>query len=473
MSPSCFAVRTPLRVWKRRIAWLLMFSLQIACADPSVAWPQRSTSTVGVNQRSPQPSSARVRNAVSARFISAATFAIHWSSRAPSMKQTAAGFPLNASLVKASTWSSFNSESLYRRGFRIHPACEEEAEDDHAGEAAVADERARAVDGRIVIADHEEDQRHGHVRVLARAEAGLSHGLGVGRGLIALHTLDDLLLIRPDHHPDVKGHHRAEDAAGVDVERASTVVAAALERAVDDGEEDEVDRAGDDNILDLLQHEVVDHESNRQRDQDDGQPEPRITDVILVKEHGLGLVVDEAEEQEAGNPRPRRAPAEPEKRARHQLGHDELFGRRVQLAGEGAVDEVEEPKVSDPHHAGDDVTPSENELHPVVQIGIHMLSSISTVWGSLRPIICRPKNLTGGWQSSPEPRQESDAQPRRCCCRAAQSWRRSREVRRRPDLIRACSQWMVTSAIRPESSAFSPRRNRGSATATSSSMLRG
>src|SRR4051812_28446646 len=197
MSPSCFAVRTPLRVWKRRIASLLMFLVQIACADPSVAWPQRSTSTVGVNQRSPQPSSARVRNAVSARFISAATFAIHWSSRAPSMKRTAAGLPLNASLVKASIWRSFNSETLHRRRLGVHPADEQEAEDDDGRQAAVANERVGAVDGRIVIADHDEDQRHGHVGVLARTKAGLAHGLGVGRGLIAFHALDDLLLIRP------------------------------------------------------------------------------------------------------------------------------------------------------------------------------------------------------------------------------------------------------------------------------------
>src|SRR5213082_1414358 len=141
MSPSCFAVSTPLRVWKRRIASLLMFSLQIACAEASVAWPQRSTSTPGVNQRSPQSSPRRMRNAVSDRFISAATFAIHRSSRAPpSMKQTAAGLPLNASLVKASICSSFNSETLHRRRLRVHPADEEEPEDDHGGQDAVAHE---------------------------------------------------------------------------------------------------------------------------------------------------------------------------------------------------------------------------------------------------------------------------------------------------------------------------------------------
>src|SRR5437660_513548 len=138
-----------------------MFSLEIACGDASVAWPQRSTSTLGVNQRSPHPSSPDVRKDVSARFISAATFAIQWSSRAPSMKQTATGFPLNLSLVNASIWSSFNSEALHRRGFRIHPADEEESEDDHAGRDAIADGGIGAVNGWIVIADHEEDQWHG------------------------------------------------------------------------------------------------------------------------------------------------------------------------------------------------------------------------------------------------------------------------------------------------------------------------
>ena len=59
---------------------------------------------------------------------------------------------------------------------------------------------------------------------------------GVGRRAF-LRAGDDLLLIRPDHHPDVQGHHRAEDRAGVDVERAAAEVADALEEAVDAGEE--------------------------------------------------------------------------------------------------------------------------------------------------------------------------------------------------------------------------------------------
>src|SRR5258706_8215187 len=138
-----------------------MFSLQIACAEASVAWPQRSTSTAGVNQRSDQPLSRGDRNAVSARFISAATLAIQRSSRAPSRKQTAAGFPLKGSLVKASIWRSFidtKSESLHLGRLRVHPADEQETDDDHAGQDAVAFPRIGAIHGWGVVADHQEDQ---------------------------------------------------------------------------------------------------------------------------------------------------------------------------------------------------------------------------------------------------------------------------------------------------------------------------
>src|SRR5207253_1745486 len=146
----------------------------------------------------------RFRKAVSARFISAATLAIQRSSRTPSMKQTAAGLPLNGSLVKASIWrrriTQSTSESLHRCRFRIHPSHEEEAEDDHSGEDAVANIPVRAVDRRVVIADHQENQRHRHVRVLTRPKSGLAYGLGVC-GVAVLDAADDLLLIRPDHHP--------------------------------------------------------------------------------------------------------------------------------------------------------------------------------------------------------------------------------------------------------------------------------
>ena len=76
----------------------------------SVACPHSATSTVGVNHRSsssaPSPSpftGVVTTNAVSERFISAATACIHCSSAGASRRHTAAGLPRNASLVNAST----------------------------------------------------------------------------------------------------------------------------------------------------------------------------------------------------------------------------------------------------------------------------------------------------------------------------------------------------------------------------------
>ena len=75
-------------------------------AEASVACPQRATSAVGVNQRrSWLPSPGGTRNAVSDRFISAATRCIQPSVTgvSASSRQTAAGLPRKASAVKAST----------------------------------------------------------------------------------------------------------------------------------------------------------------------------------------------------------------------------------------------------------------------------------------------------------------------------------------------------------------------------------
>ena len=78
-------------------------SSQSVWAAASVAWPQRSTSTVGVNQRSRHPSPSFRRKAVSERFISAATDCSHASARSSGRMQTAAGFPANGRSVNAST----------------------------------------------------------------------------------------------------------------------------------------------------------------------------------------------------------------------------------------------------------------------------------------------------------------------------------------------------------------------------------
>ena len=87
------AVSTPLFVWNAavwsRAQWPPSHS---ACALASVAWPHSSTSTAGVNQRR-RTHRLRdgTRNAVSERFISAATFCIHAASAAAGSRTTAAG----------------------------------------------------------------------------------------------------------------------------------------------------------------------------------------------------------------------------------------------------------------------------------------------------------------------------------------------------------------------------------------------
>ena len=72
-----------------------------------VAWPQRGTSTSGVNHwsfRIPACSgSGGPTKAVSERFISAAIFCISFGSRASDRRQTAAGLPWNGAAAKAST----------------------------------------------------------------------------------------------------------------------------------------------------------------------------------------------------------------------------------------------------------------------------------------------------------------------------------------------------------------------------------
>ena len=97
-------VNHPLRVWKRTVSSGDVRPVNhMANADARVAWPHRSTSIVGVNQRSEYPSSMGQTNAVSARFISLATFFIHASFAGFSSKQTAAGLPAKGSFVNAST----------------------------------------------------------------------------------------------------------------------------------------------------------------------------------------------------------------------------------------------------------------------------------------------------------------------------------------------------------------------------------
>src|SRR5437660_5176142 len=114
-SPRLVAVSVPLRVSKFAGFPSVWGSVsQRTCALARVAWPHRSTSTVGVNQPSSKcPGSLATTgrtNAVSDRFISAATACIHAGSAGFSSRHTAAGLPVKGPDANASTW---------KRGARI------------------------------------------------------------------------------------------------------------------------------------------------------------------------------------------------------------------------------------------------------------------------------------------------------------------------------------------------------------------
>src|SRR5205814_5830199 len=103
-SPARTALSTPLRVSKASSA-AGSPSSQRRWADASVACPQRSTSTAGVNHRKPyRPSPRGERNAVSATFISLATACIQPGSAPAPTTHTPAGLPPKGRSAKASTW---------------------------------------------------------------------------------------------------------------------------------------------------------------------------------------------------------------------------------------------------------------------------------------------------------------------------------------------------------------------------------
>ena len=69
-----------------------------------------------------------------------------------------------------------------------------------------------------MIADHEEDQGHGHVRVVLRSKRG-QWSYAVGRRSAGLGGSDDLPLVRPDAHPHVGRHDRTEHRPDVNESR--------------------------------------------------------------------------------------------------------------------------------------------------------------------------------------------------------------------------------------------------------------
>ena len=153
-------------------------------------------------------------------------------------------------------------------------------------------------------------------------------------------------------------------------------MADALEQAPQAGVQHEADRRCDDFVRQRLHDGVVNHESDRPRHERDGQPEPRVERLeSVLEENGASLVIDQAGEDEAGDPRPRGPPAEPEQRARHELGIDEFLRRTIDLALERPVDPVEEVEVTDPDDAGDHVEPAKKQVEEVVERRVHMLTS--------------------------------------------------------------------------------------------------
>src|SRR5690606_21571088 len=119
-SARAVQVRIPLRVVNR---WLPPST----CAAARVACPHRSTSVVGVNQRSglgSVPATEVSTKAVSECLSSAATDCIHSGSAGASSSTTPAGLPWNGASVKASTTYA-RTAALYRGG---HPVLSGAAE---------------------------------------------------------------------------------------------------------------------------------------------------------------------------------------------------------------------------------------------------------------------------------------------------------------------------------------------------------
>jgi hypothetical protein len=110
--------RAPLRgEWNSIASASVPISPNSTKADASVAWPQRSTSSVGVNQRMAHASPSGTTKAVSERLFSLAMACIRSSGSQCPGRHTAAGFPRNRAPVNASTWKSGMDVLIRRRSF--------------------------------------------------------------------------------------------------------------------------------------------------------------------------------------------------------------------------------------------------------------------------------------------------------------------------------------------------------------------
>ena len=145
-----------------------------------------------------------------------------------------------------------------------------------------------------------------------------------------------------------------------------------FQQRVNRREDHQADRCACDFVRNRLHDRVVDQESDREKDQHDHQPQPRVrARRRRVLEDDLAVVVDQHREQNAGDPRPRRAPSKPEEGSRQQLRVHDFLRRPIQFRLEGTVDPVEEVEMTDPDDSHHNMRPAEDELKPVVYLRIH------------------------------------------------------------------------------------------------------
>jgi hypothetical protein len=180
-----------------------------------VAWPHRGTSTVGVNHRMPNSSSAGTMNAVSARLFSAATACISSEDGKAASTTTAAGFPEKFRVVKASTLIEAGAhrgppvgfDDLLRGSRNAHEHCSRGATTAHGSKG---DDMRQARFRELVSC--RTDARRGHSRSRHSARAT---GQRCG-GNAAVRHLGDL---RPEDLAEADGEwdDQPEDSREADV----------------------------------------------------------------------------------------------------------------------------------------------------------------------------------------------------------------------------------------------------------------
>src|SRR5450759_579659 len=224
--------------------------------------------------------------------------------------------------------------------------------------------RNGAEDREVARGAHEEKHRDREPGVRAGGEEGATRPLGhVGRRGSArlrcrLRGGDDLLLERPDDHPDVHEHHVTHAAPDRDRDGA---VASALPHVSHRSPGDEQDEDGDHDGEDasVLQGPAGDRHPQEGRHDEPRHGPGHEEDDDLARDlfrAEQDHVIEETEEEGVHG-----APAEPPQCLRHQVRHNLSLARRVELLHEVDVDEIEEVKESDPGDARQEMTPPEKE----------------------------------------------------------------------------------------------------------------